>query len=193
MGTIARLYREWLLSGDDDFLRRLWPKAVAALEHGIRTWDTDGDYVLDGMMHVDYDVEFYGPNPLGNFVLPYGALKAAAKMAEYLGDEALAARDIGKVFEKASKRADELMWNGEYFIQVLEDVDKYKYQHGTGCLADQLIGQFYAYFLGLGPLVDVDHLRQAAESIFRNNFLPDFSPNTTTCSAAMPSTTTQGF
>ena len=32
MGTVVKLYREWQLSGDFDFLKRLWPKAKAALE-----------------------------------------------------------------------------------------------------------------------------------------------------------------
>ncbi len=173
MGTIARLYREWLICGDDEFLKKLWPKAVKSLEYGIREWDTDGDYVLDGMMHVDYDVEFYGINPLSNLCYLV-ALKAAAKMAEYLGDTEHAKR-YAEVFQTASKRADEKMWNGEYFIQVLEDIDTYKYQHGTGCLADQLIGQFYAYFTGLDYIINPDHVRKAALNIYKYNFLEDFS------------------
>ncbi len=32
MGTLVRLYREWQLSGDDEFLRRLWPAATRAME-----------------------------------------------------------------------------------------------------------------------------------------------------------------
>lgn len=42
-----------------------------------------------------------------------------------------------------------MMWNGEYYEQILEDVDQYKYQHGKGILADQLMGQYYAHLLGL--------------------------------------------
>lgn len=172
MGTIARLYREWKLSGDDDFLRALWPKAVLALECGLRLWDTDGDCVLDGCMHVDYDVEFYGVNPLGNFCW-LAALRAAEEMARYLGDGAREAR-YRALFEKASPRADELMWNGEYYEQLLADVDEYKYQHGKGVLTDQLMGQFYAHLLGLGYLAPEEHVRAAARNIFRYNFRENF-------------------
>ena len=173
MGTLMQLYREWLLSGDDDFLKRIWPKAILAMEYAINNWDTDGDYVLDGMMHVDYDVEFYGPNPLGNFCY-LGALKACEKMAAHLKDAEHEAR-YRSIFEQASKIADVLMWNGEYYIQILADVDEYKYQHGTGCLADQLIGQFYADLTGLGYLADKEHISRAAHSIFKYCFVDDFS------------------
>ena len=172
MGTIARLYREWKISGDDDFLRRLWPKAVAALECGIRLWDTDGDFVLDGCMHVDYDVEFYGVNPLGNLCY-LAALRSAEEMARYLGDTGHAQR-YHDIFSKASARADRLMWNGEYYEQVLEDVDACKYQHGKGVLSDQLMGQYYADLLGLGYLMQPDHIRTAAKNIFRYNFRENF-------------------
>lgn len=172
MGTIARLYREWKLSGDDEFLKKLWPRAVKALECGIRLWDTDGDTVLDGCMHVDYDVEFYGVNPLGNTCY-LAALRAAEEMARYLGDGEHEQR-YRDLFASASKRADELMWNGEYYEQILEDVDTYKYQHGKGVLADQLMGQYYAHILGLGYLMDPEHIRTAAKNIFRYNFREDF-------------------
>ncbi len=172
MGTIARLCREWKLSGDDEFLRRLWPKAVQALECGIRLWDTDGDGVLDGCMHVDYDVEFYGVNPLGNTCY-LAALRAAEEMARYLGDGEHERR-YHNLFAAASKRADELMWNGEYYEQILDDVDTYKYQHGKGVLADQLMGQYYAHILGLGYLMEPEHIRAAAENIFRYNFREEF-------------------
>lgn len=66
--------------------KALWPKALLALECGIRLWDTDEDGVLDGCMHVDYDVEFYGVNPLGNLCY-LAALRSAEEMARYLGDE----------------------------------------------------------------------------------------------------------
>ncbi len=41
-------------------------------------------------------------------------------------------------------------FNGEYYIQEMEDVDAYRYQYGQGCLTDQLLGQFMAQTAGLG-------------------------------------------
>ena len=174
MGTIARVYREWLISGNDSFLKELWPKVKLALDYGIKTWDTDNDFVLDGMKHVDYDLEFHGVDPLGN-ICYLVALKASIKMAEYLKDNDTKRR-YEDIYSKASRKADEIMWNekGGYYIQVLENVDTYKHQHGSGCLADQLIGQFYAHLLGLGYLMDPEHIKKATQSIFRYNFKNDF-------------------
>ena len=172
MGTIARLYREWKISGDDAFLKALWPKALLALECGIRLWDTDEDGVMDGCMHVDYDVEFYGVNPLGNLCY-LAALRSAEEMARYLGDEEHEKR-YHILFESASAKADSMMWNGEYYEQILEDVDQYKYQHGKGILADQLMGQYYAHLLGLGYLMNPEHIKETAKNIFRYNFRENF-------------------
>lgn len=47
MGCIMKLYRDWQLSGDDGFLRRLWPRARRALEFCWVPggWDADRDGV----------------------------------------------------------------------------------------------------------------------------------------------------
>ena len=37
-----------------------------------------------------------------------------------------------------------MLFNGEYYVQMLDDVDAYRYQYGTGCLTDQLLGQLMA-------------------------------------------------
>jgi non-lysosomal glucosylceramidase len=173
MGTVVRLYREWKLSGDDELIRELWPGASRALDFAFDYWDEDGDSVLDGQQHVTYDIEFYGPNPLCSTMF-LAALAAGSKMAEHLGDSVHAER-YRKAFSEGSRRADELLWNGEYYIQPLEDVDRYRYQHGQGCLADQLFGQFLAHVTGLGYLLPEDHVRKAIHSVYRYNFRNDFS------------------
>ncbi|WP_308634873.1 GH116 family glycosyl-hydrolase [Paenibacillus silvisoli] len=172
MGTIMRAYREWKLTGDDGFLRELWPAIKLTLDYAPIHWDTDGDLVLDGVQHNTYDIEFYGPNPLtGVFFL--GALRAASEMASYLGEEETAAK-YAAAFETSSKRLDELTWNGEYYVQVLEDVDAHKYQHGLGCLSDQLLGQQLAHLYGLGYLLPKERVQSAIHAVFKHNFKTDF-------------------
>lgn len=172
LGTILRLYREWILSGDDEFLRELWPKAKLALDFAHEYWDPDRDFVLEGRQHVDYDIEFYGPNPLGSTCY-YGALKAAAVMAGYLGDEESRIKYTER-FEKGSVLADKTMWNGEYYSQILEDVNAYKYQFGKGCLSDQVFGQFLALVCDLGYVMPEDHIKSATYSVFKYNFRDNF-------------------
>jgi non-lysosomal glucosylceramidase len=172
LGTIIRLYREWILSGDDDFLKELWPKAKQALDFAHNYWDEDKDFVLDGRQHVTYDIELYGPNPLSSTCY-YGALKAAIIMAKYLGDQE-AGEKYTEIFEKGNILADKIMWNGEYYIQMLKDVNDHKYQFGIGCLSDQVFGQFLATVCDLGYVMPEEHIRSAVYSIFKYNFKDNF-------------------
>ncbi len=92
MGSVMKVYREWLLSGDTAWLRNIWPEVRRALEYAWRgphgdarmAWDPDGDGVMEGEQHNTYDIEFYGPNTMvGSLYL--GALRAAAELAERAG------------------------------------------------------------------------------------------------------------
>ena len=168
MGTIVRAYREWSLTADDAFLKKIWPKAKLALDYIRLEWDKDGDELLEARQHNTYDIEFFGVNPLTG-ILYLAALAAMEKMARALGEEALAA-EYAKRRELSSKRLDEAMWNGEYFIQPSENIDEHPYQFGKGCLSDQILGQTLAYITGLGPLLPPEHLRSAARSVYRYNY-----------------------
>ncbi|XID93909.1 GH116 family glycosyl-hydrolase [Paenibacillaceae bacterium WGS1546] len=168
LGSVVRLFREWKLSGDDSFLQEIWDKAVLALDYAMTEWDTDGDCVLDGKMHVTYDIEFYGPNAMTNSIF-LAALKAGAEMAEAMGDPTRAAK-YRTAFEAGAARMDQLLWNGEYYIQKLDDVDEYRYQYGEGCLSDQLLGQFMAHTAGLGYVLPKEHVKTALKSIYEYNF-----------------------
>jgi uncharacterized protein (DUF608 family) len=168
MGTVLRLYREWQISGDEAFLRELWPQAKRALEFAWVSWDRDRDGLMEGEQHNTYDIEFYGPNPLTG-VLYLGALRAGEEMARALGEEA-AEEEYRRVYERGRQGMEERLWNGEYYVQRLDDVDEHRYQFGEGCLSDQLVGQWLASVVGLGHLLPEDRIRQALASIYRYNF-----------------------
>jgi uncharacterized protein (DUF608 family) len=172
MGRIISLYRDWQISGDDALLRKLWPQAKKALEYAWTSWDTDKDGLMEGEQHNTYDIEFYGPNSmLSGFYL--GALLAGSRMAEAVGDKA-AAGVYRDAFEKGRKRYDELLWNGEYYIQKYDQVMEKKYQYGEGCLSDQVLGQWLGMVSGLGRFLPEDRLKTTLGSIYRYNFLSDF-------------------
>ncbi|PYV84891.1 MAG: hypothetical protein DMG93_03280 [Acidobacteria bacterium] len=197
MGSILKLYREWQLSGDDDFLRELWPQAKRALEFAWTHWDADRDGVMEGEQHNTYDIEFYGPNTMMG-TLYLGALRAAELMASVLDDRP-AAEKYRQVREKGQSKLEEL-WNGEFYIQKIPRADEIRplgqegaekwhagaiqngevrYQYGDGCLSDQLLGQWFAEVLGLGHLLQPANTRKALQSIYQHNFKHDFydSPN----------------
>ncbi len=169
LGCILRVYREWKISGDDAFLREVWEKTVLALEFSINTWDVDGDGVLEAQQHNTYDIEFYGINSLTNSIF-YAALQAGVKMAEYLGENEKAEK-WKKYLQQGSEKMDKLLWNGRYYEQKMdEDIDTYRYQYGSGCLADQLLGQELAHLYGLGYILPKEHVKSAVYEIYKNNF-----------------------
>lgn len=180
MGCVMKVYREWRLSGDDQWLRKLWPQVKRALEYAWVNWDPNRDGVMEGEQHNTYDIEFYGPNSMMG-TLYLGALAAASRMARHLGDDS-AADTYQKVFEQGRAELDRLLWNGEYYVQKVDERQEKagRYQYGEGCLSDQLLGQWFAEVVSLGKLLPAQHLQTALRSIFRYNFREDFSdfPNT---------------
>ena len=193
MGCIMKLYRDWQLSGDTEWLKRLWPQAKRALEfawipHG---WDANRDGVMEGVQHNTYDVEFYGPNPLCG-VWYLGALRAGEEMARAIGDPA-SAQEYRRLFESGSEWIDAHLFNGEYYIQKVEGRPKEDvadglivgmgaanpevpdYQMGEACLVDQLLGQYMAHVTGLGYLLDAGRVKKALQSIYRYNYKPSLA------------------
>jgi uncharacterized protein (DUF608 family) len=199
MGCVLKLYREWQLSGDDQFLRELWPAAKRALEYAWKHWDADRDGVMEGEQHNTYDIEFYGPNTMMG-TLYLGALLAGERMARAVGDIDAAA-EYRDVFESGRAKLDRKLWLDGFYIQAVPDpkqiqaqavepretwyasaVDQgvIKYQYGEGCLSDQLLGQWFAEVVGLGHVLPAEHVREALLSIYRHNFKHNFygHPNT---------------
>lgn len=93
-------------------------------------------------------------------------------MAEHLGDTERSSR-YRSALREGSARMDELLWNGEYYEQRIDEADAHRYQYGTGCLSDQLVGQFLAHEAGLGHILPEDHVRSAMRAIVRYNLKPD--------------------
>ena len=188
MGQLMKLYFDWRMGGDTEWLRRLWPAAKRALAFAWIPggWDANKDGVMEGVQHNTYDVEFYGPNPLcGIWYL--GALRAMEEMARVVGDTAAAAEYHG-LFESGSKWIDANLFNGDYYIQKIRaipradiakgltagmgahDPEHPDFQLGDGCLVDQLLGQYFADVAGLGLLLDASHIRKTLESIYKYNY-----------------------
>ncbi|MCG3150423.1 MAG: hypothetical protein PCFJNLEI_03909 [Verrucomicrobiae bacterium] len=190
LGVIMRFYRDWKLSGDEAFLRSLWPKVRKALEFCWIPggWDADQDGVMEGCQHNTMDVEYYGPNPqMGIWYL--GALRAATAMAEHVGDDDFA-QTCRSLFERGRDWIEKNLFNGEYYEHQIwspkgpiadglrigmggsEVVPEY--QLGAGCLVDQLVGQYMAHAIGLGYLIDPGHAKTTLRSIMKYNFKESF-------------------
>lgn len=169
LGCVLRVFREWKLSGDNNFLKKIWKNVSLALEYAINEWDEDKDGILDKAQHNTYDIEFYGPNSLCNSIF-YAALKAGALMAECMGENDKKDKWLS-IWEKGSKKLSSISWNGEYFEQKLNDINKYKYQYGKGCFSDQIFGQELAHLYGLGYVLPEKLVKTAMKSVYKYNYL----------------------
>ena len=191
MASVFKTYREWKISGNDEWLKSNWETVKKVLEfawspENTYEWDRNKDGVLEGRQHHTLDMELFGPSSWleGMYLL---ALKAAAEMADYLGESDKAAEYLA-IFESGKKFVKDELFNGEYFIQKIdlenkeytdrfnapkywnEEKKELKYQIGEGCEIDQVLGQWHANLLGLGEIFDKDQLRSALMSVYKNNF-----------------------
>ena len=188
MGCVMKMYRDWQLSGDNDFLRRNWPQVKKALAYAWieKGWDGNQDGVMEGSQHNTMDVNYFGPNPQMGFWY-MGALRAAEEMAEAMDDRDFRQK-CRSLFEKGSKWMDGNLFNGEYYEHKITDPQTFRFldmddpdvqippfQLGRGCLVDQLVGQYMSHICGLGYLADSAHVRKTLQSIMKYNFVEDFS------------------
>jgi non-lysosomal glucosylceramidase len=172
-GCILRAYREHQISTDDGFLRRLWPRVKKSLEYMIAQ-DGNDDGLIENYQHNTLDTGFWGPSSwLSSLYL--AALRAGEEMAREMGDDAFAQR-ARAIVERGGKNLVKVLWNGEYFIHRPDPRHPEAMRSGDGCEIDQVFGQHWAFQVGLGRILDAEHVRGALRSLYRYNFTPDVGP-----------------
>lgn len=169
LGSILKTYREARLGGGREMLERRWPAMVRVATHVAEGWDPAGDGVLRGAQPVTYDIALTEPNAyVGSLWI--AALRALGRVATILGRNPEAARYAADA-DRASRAYDDLLWNGRYYGRAFpEDTSGL----GSGCLADQLNGQWWAHQLELGHVLPRDHVRTALRTIVAVNLRRGF-------------------
>jgi uncharacterized protein (DUF608 family) len=174
-GIVLRSYREHLISADAQFLKRNWPAIKKAVNYLIEFDKNDDAYdgLLDGEQHNTLDAEWYGKvHVLCSLYL--AALRAGEEMAIEMDDAAFQKR-CRHTYDMGRKNIEKL-YNGEYYVQ-LEDPDHADaIGVGPGVYIDQVYGQFWANQVGLGALMNQEHVRSALNAIWKYNFLTDVGP-----------------
>jgi non-lysosomal glucosylceramidase len=174
---ILKAYREALNSADDSFFKDYWPNIKLAVEYLIARDASTAGGQPEGILRDDqwntYDEALHG---VTTFISGYylAALRAGEEWARRVGD-AQAADRFHAVFLKGQENLQKLCWNGEYFEQKLDDYLKRPGEVGPGCMADQLIGQWWAHQLGLGYLLPKERVQAALRSVFKYNWMPDLT------------------
>jgi len=199
LGEIMKAHREWRISGDDAWLKRFWPRIKSAMDYAIHTWDPRHTGLLEEEHHNTYDINYFGPDGhCGSFYL--GALAAASAMGRAVEDDVALYEELRL---KGRKRMEKELYNGEYFIQTVQknglshnfrpldpsgqsayyrevagkvNEQGPKYQYGTGCLSDGVLGLWMARVCGVeDELVDPVMVRSHLLAIHKYNLKHDLS------------------
>jgi len=202
LGGIMKTYRDWRISGDDAWLRSLYPKLKLSLGYCIQTWDPRHHGTLEEPHHNTYDIEFWGADPMcTGFYL--GALEAMIKMGDYFHEDTGLYKDL---LEKGKAFMEQHLFNGEYFVQHIQwtgltaadpvefaknsndgggayspeaeallEKEGPKYQYGNGCLSDGMIGAWMARVCGLPQPIDTAKIKSHLSAVYRYNEKKDLS------------------
>jgi uncharacterized protein (DUF608 family) len=200
LGGIMKVYREWRISGNTEWMNKLFPEVKKSLDYCIETWDPKHQGYLEEPHHNTYDIEFWGPEGMcTSFYL--GALTAIVEMSKVTGEPF---ENYQTMLLKGKKFMENDLYDGEYFMQkikwtglraadpveasrksfageyspeALEILQKEgpKYQYGTGCLSDGILGMWMASVCGLPEIVDSGKVKSHLESVYRYNLKHDLS------------------
>ena len=199
LGSIMRVYREWRISGDSDWLKPLWTQVKRSLDFCIETWDPERIGALVEPHHDTYDIQFWGPGGMCSSMY-LGALKATIAMGRALDHDITPYESL---LEKGRSYLEEQLFDGEYFIQKVMweglrtadptvvglEAASYdspeskellrqegpKYQYGTGCLSDGVLGAWIAEVCGVGEILDPKKVESHLLAVHKYNFRKDLS------------------
>jgi len=198
LGGIMKIYREWRISGDNEWLKKIFPMVKKSMDYCISTWDPRHKGAIEEPHHNTYDIEFWGADGMHcSFYL--GALQAIIAMGTYLGTDVSLYKTLA---ESGRKLMETELYDGEYFIQKIQfkglnagDPTKTqsfggeyskeavellqkegpKYQYGKGCLSDGVLGAWIARMCGLKDPVDGVKIKSHLKAVHKYNLKKDLS------------------
>lgn len=200
LGGIMKVYREWRISGDNNWLKQMYPMVKSSMDYCIRTWDPRNIGVVEEPHHNTYDIEFWGPNGMcTSFYL--GALRAISEMGKFLKKDVASYK---RLYASGKKYMETQLYDGEYFIQEIKysglkspdplqasgksfggqyseeaqallQKEGPKYQYGKGCLSDGVLGGWIARVCGLEDPVDTQKTKSHLMAVHKYNLKKDLS------------------
>ncbi len=173
-GTIMRAYREHTMSPDNTFLNNNWQKIKKSIRYMIahdkeETGKADG--ILEGIQYNTLDRMWYGKMAWTSG-LYNAALRAGEAMATEMGDKAFA-KECRKISEKGYKNITKELFNGQYFINILDPENPGPPNSNIGCHIDQVLGQAWAVQAGLPRVLPEEETQSALASIYKYSFQKD--------------------
>ena len=165
---VMMVYRDFLWTGDTDYLAFMWPHIVKAMAF-TQSLDTDGDGLPDRDTAIQtYDQWRMRGTPAYIASLWIGALRAAVQIAR-AANKSDEAKHWSDQLAKASASFDEKLFNGEYYSLWVDGKIRDEL-----CMTDQISGEWFTSLIGLPATTSKDNLNHAVQSIFKYNFNPEF-------------------
>lgn len=166
-GVILAVLRAHQTNPDGEFLTRLWPRVKKSIEYANAN-DRDGDGLLDTPKLTTLDEPWHGVIPWTSS-LYIAALKAGEQMALEMGDPEFAA-DCRQRAEKGRAAMDTKLFNGEWFVQIPDPENPKKLGAYETVHIDQVMGQGWAWQVGLGRVLNENTTHSALRSLWKYNF-----------------------
>ena len=199
LGAIVKLYRDWRVSGDREWLKKLWPRTKLSLDYMIDRYDPRSTGLPEEEHQNTYDIHYFGPNGhCGSFYI--AGLYAAIQIGKEFGE------DVSRyemLLDKGKQRMIKELYNGEFFIQLVrkeglnfnfrpveyanqsrgyrdlsERINEQgpKYQYGPGCLSDGILGMWLLKVCGIDEeLLPHDMIDSHISAVYKYNFKTDLS------------------
>ena len=164
---VLMVCRDYLFTGDEGYLRRLYTPGVKAIE-SIGRLDQNGDGLPDtDTGRNTYDAWHLSGTPCYIAILWLAALKAGVLLAERMSDDAHRA-EWANLLELGKSSLEKLLWNGEYYDLWRSDSE------ADGCLmTDQLDGEWFLRMIGLSGNLPDERVKAVTDLIWRKNYTPE--------------------
>lgn len=175
MQFVLMVLRDYLFTGDRDYLESLWKNVTAAMD-SIETLDSDKDGLPDtDTKRNTYDAWNFAGTPAYISILWLAALKAASMIADEMNDSERKEKWL-ILLEKGKISLEEKLWNGEYY-NLWNDGNE-----TDECLmTDQLDGEWFLRVSGIGGIFEDKKVADILKVIFKNNFFPESGLINATC------------
>ncbi|MBR3975688.1 MAG: hypothetical protein IKJ88_07505 [Clostridia bacterium] len=164
MQFVLMVLRDYLFTGDREYLASLWGNVIRAMDSS-QLLDTDNDSLPDhDTKRNTYDAWNFSGTPVYISVLWLAALKAAAAIAEIMGENAYADK-WSALLERGKISLEEKLYNGEYY-NLWRNND----ETDESIMTAQLDGEWFLRMMGLEGNIPDKRVRSVLEFIFRHNF-----------------------
>ncbi|EUB58430.1 Non-lysosomal glucosylceramidase [Echinococcus granulosus] len=146
---VLMTWRDWKVTGDDDYLFYMLPLIVAIMEGCLEKWDKDEDGIIESANFPDQTYDMWKAVGLGAYIgsIWLAALYATKDMISYtlskeqnpVKNETLSGQEhkFGELLSKAKTNYYEKLWNGCFYRYDMHDS-----KANPAIMADQICGHW---------------------------------------------------